>query len=373
MFQNYFYFIKNTAFRCCVQKIYTVNHFKIIGFKLFRYKKSIRLLAKFELDTLNLQHLKIIALKIFHSINDFQFNKKTVLTLGTFDGVHVGHKKILEKLTQSTEDGLYESLVLTFFPHPRMVLQEKSEIKLLNTIVEKTELLAQIGIQNLVIHPFDATFSRLTAEDFVKTILVDLFQIHKIIIGYDHRFGRNRTANIDDLIIFGEEYGFEVEQISAQEIHDVSVSSTKIRNALLEGKMELANEYLGYTYFITGTVVHGKQLGRTLGFPTANISIAEDYKLIPKNGVYIVQATIANTIVFGMMNVGLNPTVEDESQQKIEIHFLNFEGDLYGAELQISMLHYIREEQKFDSIELLKNQLQSDKQTAVDFLQQSVF
>ncbi|KVV13328.1 bifunctional riboflavin kinase/FAD synthetase [Flavobacterium sp. TAB 87] len=309
-------------------------------------------------------------MKIFHSINDFQCTKKTILTLGTFDGVHVGHKTILEKLTQSTENGLYESLVLTFFPHPRMVLQEKSEIKLLNTISEKTELLAQIGIQNLVIHPFDETFSRLTAEEFVKTILVDRFQIHKIIIGYDHRFGRNRTANIDDLIIFGEEYGFEVEQISAQEIHAVSVSSTKIRTALLDGKMELANEYLGYTYFITGKVVQGKQLGRTIGFPTANIFVPEDYKLIPKNGVYVVQAIIDEKVVYGMMNIGFNPTIEDQNQQKIEVHFLDFEGDLYNATLQISIVHYIRDEQKFDSIELLTKQLQSDKKTAVDFLQQ---
>ena len=309
-------------------------------------------------------------MKIFHSINDFQCTKKTILTLGTFDGVHVGHKTILEKLTQSTENGLYESLVLTFFPHPRMVLQEKSEIKLLNTISEKTELLAQIGIQNLVIHPFDETFSRLTAEEFVKTILVDRFQIHKIIIGYDHRFGRNRTANIDDLIIFGEEYGFEVEQISAQEIHAVSVSSTKIRTALLDGKMELANEYLGYTYFITGKVVQGKQLGRTIGFPTANIFVPEDYKLIPKNGVYVVHAIIDETVVYGMMNIGFNPTIEDQNQQKIEVHFLDFEGDLYNATLQISIVHYIRDEQKFDSIELLTKQLQNDKKTAVDFLQQ---
>ncbi len=309
-------------------------------------------------------------MKIFHSINDFQCTKKTILTLGTFDGVHVGHKTILEKLTQSTENGLYESLVLTFFPHPRMVLQEKSEIKLLNTISEKTELLAQIGIQNLVIHPFDETFSRLTAEEFVKTILVDRFQIHKIIIGYDHRFGRNRTANIDDLIIFGEEYGFEVEQISAQEIHAVSVSSTKIRTALLDGKMELANEYLGYTYFITGKVVQGKQLGRTIGFPTANIFVPEDYKLIPKNGVYVVQAIIDEKVVYGMMNIGFNPTIEDQNQQKIEVHFLDFEGDLYNATLQISIVHYIRDEQKFDSIELLTKQLQNDKKTAVDFLQQ---
>ncbi len=184
-------------------------------------------------------------MKIFNSINDFICSKKTILTLGTFDGVHIGHKKILEKVTQNTKDGKYESLVLTFFPHPRMVLQEQSEIKLLNTINEKIDLLEKIGIENLVIHPFDESFSRLTAHEFVKTVLVDQFHIKKIIIGYDHRFGENRSANFDDLITFGKQYDFEVEQILAQEIDDVSISSTKIRNALMEGNMPLANEYLG--------------------------------------------------------------------------------------------------------------------------------
>lgn len=309
-------------------------------------------------------------MKLFNSINDFQSTKKTILTLGTFDGVHIGHTKILEKLIQSTENGTYETLVLTFFPHPRMVLQEKSEIQLLNTIEEKTSLLAQSGIQNLIIHPFDETFSRLTAEEFVKTILVDQLQIQKIIIGYDHRFGRNRTANIDNLIVFGEEYGFEVEQISAQEIQDVSVSSTKIRNALLEGDMQLANEYLGYPYFITGKVAKGKQLGRTIGFPTANIHIAEDYKLIPKNGVYVVKAKINEKIVFGMMNIGFNPTVEETTTQKIEINFLDFDADLYDTELQISILHYIRAEQKFDSVTDLQKQLQKDKIATQQFITQ---
>ncbi|MCV9927701.1 bifunctional riboflavin kinase/FAD synthetase [Flavobacterium sp. LS1R49] len=305
-------------------------------------------------------------MKLFHSINDFQSVKKTILTLGTFDGVHIGHKKILEKISQNTEDGKYESLVLTFFPHPRMVLQEKSEIKLLNTIAEKTKLLENTGIENLVIHPFNESFSRLTAEDFVSSILVNQFHIQKIIIGHDHRFGRNRTANIDDLIAFGEQYGFEVEQISAQEIKDVSVSSTKIRNALTEGNMALANEYLGYDYFLTGTVIKGKQLGRTIGFPTANLKIEEEYKLIPKNGAYIVKSIINEKVVYGMMNIGFNPTVNGQ-KQSIEVHFLDFNQDIYDLEIEVSLLHYIREEQKFGSVDLLKEQLNKDKQTALDF------
>ncbi|WET00824.1 bifunctional riboflavin kinase/FAD synthetase [Flavobacterium sp. YJ01] len=306
-------------------------------------------------------------MKLFHSINDFQSTKKTILTLGTFDGVHIGHKKILERITQNTENGKYESLVLTFFPHPRMVLQEKSEIKLLNTINEKTKLLEATGIQNLVVHPFNESFSRLTAEEFVHTILVDKFQIQKIIIGHDHRFGRNRTANIDDLIAFGIEYGFEVEQISAQEIQDVSVSSTKIRKALNEGNMALANEYLGYDYFLNGTVVKGKQLGRTIGFPTANIHIEEDYKLIPKIGVYIVKAVVNEETVFGMMNIGFNPTVNGD-KQTIEVHLFNFDKDIYDQNIEVSLLHYIREEQKFGSVDSLKEQLNNDKKVAVNYI-----
>lgn len=306
-------------------------------------------------------------MKLFHSINDFHSTKKTILTLGTFDGVHIGHKKILERINQNTENGKYESLVLTFFPHPRMVLQEKSEIKLLNTISEKSKLLEETGIENLVIHPFNESFSRLTAEEFVHSILVDQFHIQKIIIGHDHRFGRNRTANIDDLIAFGAEYGFEVEQISAQEIQDVSVSSTKIRKALNEGNMDLANDYLGYAYFLSGEVVKGKQLGRTIGFPTANIQIEEDYKLIPKNGVYAVKAIIDQKEVFGMMNIGFNPTVNGE-KQTIEVNLFDFDADIYGEKIEVSLLHYLRDEQKFGSVDLLKAQLNQDKINALDFI-----
>jgi riboflavin kinase/FMN adenylyltransferase len=306
-------------------------------------------------------------LKLFHSINDFQSTKKTILTLGTFDGVHIGHKKILERITQNTENGKYESLVLTFFPHPRMVLQEKSEIRLLNTINEKIELLEATGIENLVVHPFNESFSRLTAEEFVHTILVDKFQIQKIIIGHDHRFGRNRTANIDDLIAFGQEYGFEVEQISAEEIQDVSVSSTKIRKALNEGNMALANKYLGYEYFLNGTVVKGKQLGRTIGFPTANIHIEEDYKLIPKIGVYVVKAVVNEKTVYGMMNIGFNPTVNGD-KQTIEVHLFNFDQDIYDQNIKVSLLHYIREERKFGSLDALKARLNQDQIESLAFV-----
>ena len=315
-----------------------------------------------------MHYYKIIALKIFHSIKDFSSPKKTILTLGTFDGVHIGHKKILEKVIQHTHGEEYESLVLTFFPHPRMILQERSEIKLLNTISEKVILLEQLGIQNLVIHPFDESFSRLTAEEFVKTVLVEQFKIQKIIIGYDHRFGRNRTADINNLIEFGEKYNFEVEQISAQEINAISVSSTKIRNAIQQGDMLLANKYLGYNYFLTGTVIQGKQLGRTIGFPTANLKIEEDYKLIPLKGVYIVSSQINNQEVFGMMNIGLNPTVGGENLS-IEIHYLDFEADLYNQQITVSILKRIRGEEKFDSITLLKEQIEKDKIQTLSYIE----
>ena len=307
-------------------------------------------------------------MNIFHSISDFTPAKKTIVTLGTFDGVHIGHRKIIEKLISNTLEGTYESLILTFFPHPRMILQADSNIKLLNTIEEKSVLLEQIGLDHLVIHPFDKDFSRLTAEDFVKKVLVDQFNIQKIIIGHDHRFGRNRTATIDDLIIYGEQYGFEVEQISAQEINEVSVSSTKIRTALAEGNITLANTYLGYPYFFTGKVVQGKQLGRTLGFPTANIRIKEEHKLIPKNGVYVVQSTIEQRTIYGMMNIGFNPTIGVEGIQTIEVHFFDLNSDLYHKEIVISILFFIREEEKFDSLPLLQIQLEKDKALALQLL-----
>lgn len=330
-------------------------------------RKSSTQKVTINIDSINLQYYKTLALNIFHSINDFSSTKKTILTLGTFDGVHIGHKKILERVIQKTKNENYESLVLTFFPHPRMVLQEHSDIKLLNTIDEKIVLLEKIGIENLVIHPFDESFSRLTAEEFVKTILVNRFHIQKIIIGHDHRFGRNRTANIDDLIAFGKEYDFEVEQISVQEINDISVSSTKIRTALLNGNMNLANKYLGYDYFLTGLVVQGKQLGRTLGFPTANLKIEEDYKLIPENGVYIVKSIINQKNVFGMMNIGFNPTVNGQNQS-IEIHYFDFDADLYNQKISVSILNRIRSEQKFESLSLLKEQLQKDALTASAYI-----
>ena len=299
-------------------------------------------------------------MNLFNSISSFTPQKKTIVTIGTFDGVHVGHQKVLQKLHKLAIEKNAESVLLTFFPHPRMILQQDLDIKLLNTIEEKKQLISEFDIDHLIIHPFDIDFSRLTAEDFVKNVLVEQLNICSIIIGYDHRFGRNRTATIDDLIEFGEKYNFDVLQITAKEIDEIAISSTKIRNALLEGDIETANVFLGYKYSLTGLVVEGKKIGRTIQFPTANIQIDESYKLIPKEGVYIAQITLESQVYFGMMNIGTNPTIS-EGKQNIEVHIFNFNETIYHQNITICFLERIRDEQKYDSLEDLKNQLEKDK------------
>ncbi|ENA1807167.1 bifunctional riboflavin kinase/FAD synthetase [Flavobacterium psychrophilum] len=305
-------------------------------------------------------------MKVFYSISDFKCEKKTVATLGTFDGVHLGHQKIISRLLNNTQNKHIESVVLTFSQHPRSVLQVESNIKLLNTNAEKIALLEKKGIDNLIIHPFDASFSELTGEDFVKNILVDQLNIKKIIIGYDHRFGKNRASDIHDLIYFGKKYHFDVEQISAKEIDEISISSTKIRKAIQDGNIKLANQYLGYNYLFAGNVIRGQQLGRTIGFPTANISIENTQKIIPKNGVYIVEGSWQGKNHQGMMNIGTKPTV-DGKNTTIEVHFFNLNEDLYNLEITISVCEFIRAEVKFNSIEELKRQLQQDKIISLDY------
>lgn len=291
----------------------------------------------------------------------------TVLTIGTFDGVHIGHQKIIKRLVEISEIKNLTPSLLTFFPHPRMVLQKDANIKLINTIDEKKDILKQFGISNLVIKEFTKEFSRLTAEDFVKNILVDHLKAKHIIIGYDHHFGRNRNANIEDLKQFGKDFDFEVEEISKQDINDVAVSSTKIRAALQEGNIKTANTYLGYNFMLTGKVIDGKKLGQTINYPTANLHIEETYKLIPKHGVYIVKSIIDNNTVYGMMNIGHNPTVNGK-HQTIETHFFDFNKDLYGQNLKIELLQRLRDEQKFNSVEELQSQLHIDKNNALEFI-----
>ncbi|MEH6704025.1 bifunctional riboflavin kinase/FAD synthetase [Galbibacter orientalis] len=304
---------------------------------------------------------------IKRNLFDKEENYYTVVTVGTFDGVHVGHKKIIDKIVANATANDLKSTILTFFPHPRMVLQQASDLKLLNTLEEKISILKETGLDQLIIHPFTKEFSRLTAEEYVKEVLVESINAKKVIIGYDHRFGRNRTATIDDLIKFGEKYKFDVEQISVEEVNEVSVSSTKIRVALEEGNIKTANTFLGYSYMLTGIITKGKGLGKQIDFPTANIHIKEEYKLIPKIGVYVVKSEYNNKTIYGMMNIGYNPTVNGE-KKTIEVHFLDFDEDLYDKEIRVELLERLRDEKRFDSIEDLKKQLIKDKEATLAFI-----
>jgi len=305
-------------------------------------------------------------LKIINAIDSFS-EKNIAITIGTFDGVHIGHQKIVKRLIESAKQDHLKSVILTFFPHPRMVLQNDANLKLINTIDERSKILDRLGLDCLLIKEFTIEFSRLSALEFVRDILVNKLNTKRIIIGYDHHFGRNRTASIDELKGFGEAYGFDVEEISVQDIDDVAVSSTKIRKALNKGNIAIANAFLGYNFMLTGTIVRGKGLGRQLDFPTANMHIVETYKLIPKYGVYVVSSVIDNETIYGMMNIGLNPTVDGE-KENIEIHFFNFNKDIYNQKIQVDVLHRIRNEQKFESVMALRAQLQHDKKVSLDYI-----
>ena len=305
------------------------------------------------------------------SAADYKQIKPSVVTIGTFDGVHVGHQQIINRLVSLAKKHQLQALVLTFFPHPRMVVQNDSSIKLINTIDEKANQLQALGVDHLVLKEFTKSFSRLNALEYVRDILVNNLKVKHIIVGYDHHFGRNRTANITDLKEFGAFYDFEVTEIAPQEIDDVTVSSTKIRMALLDGKIVIANKFLGYNFMLSGKVVKGKGLGKTLDFPTANIHIEEAYKLIPKQGVYLVKSHIMGVVAYGMMNIGINPTVSQGNSTNIEVHFFDFKQDLYGIFLKIELLEHLRSEIKFPNVEALKTQLEKDKVEAkrcIDFL-----
>lgn len=300
---------------------------------------------------------------------DISLKNKTAITIGTFDGVHVGHRKIIEQLVASAHKNKLESTILTFFPHPRMVLQQNVGLKLLNTIEERIEVLKNSGIDNLIVYPFTKSFSRLQAQEYTEEILVDKLNAKRVIIGYDHHFGRNRTADIHDLYRYGELYDFKVEEIPKQDIEDISVSSTKIRKALTNGNLEKANRYLGAPYMLTGNVVKGKQLGQKIGYPTANLSIKEEYKLIPQDGVYVVKAIIQGKQYFGMMNIGTNPTVGG-TKQTIETYFFNWTGELYGEKLQIKLLKRIRDEQHFQGTGPLIAAMKKDEEFSKNFIRE---
>ena len=296
----------------------------------------------------------------FNNIDEFNSTDYTILTIGTFDGVHLGHQKVLERLTKEAKNNNLKSTVLTFFPHPRTVLNPNKPLKLINSVNERTDLLSKSKIDNLIIHPFDKSFSELDPEKYVLEILVKKLKAKIILIGYDHKFGKNRTADINDLKMYGEKYGFKVIEIKAEEISNIAISSTKIRKAISEGDISTAKEYLGYDVSLSGKIVHGKSIGRTIGFPTANVEVNEGYKLLPKNGVYLIQSIINKKQVFGMMNIGVKPTLI-ESSKTIEINFFDFEGDLYDKNIRVDIKQFIRDEVRFESLELLKSQIQKDK------------
>ena len=301
-------------------------------------------------------------MKRFNNINEFNCKKSTIITIGTFDGVHLGHQKILKKLNIEAENNGLESSVLTFFPHPRTVLNPNSSLKLINTIEERVSLFKKSKIDNLIVHPFTKEFSELDSEDYVKNILVDQLKAKIVLIGYDHKFGKNRTADINNLKEYGIKYNFEVIEIKAKEINDIAISSTKIRNSIEEGDIQLSNSYLGYEFSFFGKVIKGNSIGKTLGFPTANIKIGTDLKLIPKNGVYLISTIINQKIIFGMMNIGIKPTT-NENTKSIEVNLFDFNQNLYDTNITIYIKQFLREEIKFNSLNELKLQIEKDKIT----------
>ena len=306
-------------------------------------------------------------MKVHKGAAAYNNDRGSVVTIGTFDGVHVGHAAILNRVAKTAKDFDLDAVLLTFFPHPRIVLHKDNSIKMLHTLEEKKKHVEALGIQHLVIHPFTHGFSRLTATEYVRDILVNQLKAKKIIIGYDHRFGRNRNADINDLKEFGKTYNFTVEEITAQELNDVAVSSTKVRKALEHGDIETANNYLGYEYHITGIIEKGKAIGRTIDYPTANLKPDETYKLIPKNGVYITQARIDGNNIYGITSIGKNPTVGGR-KTTIETYFLDFGGNLYDQEITLRFLTHIRDEATFEGLPELKEAIAGDEIFARHFI-----
>jgi len=304
-------------------------------------------------------------MQVHHGIDNLPLFTNPAITTGTFDGVHVGHQAILRRLKEAAREINGESIVVTFFPHPRLVLQpEDNSLRLLNTLDEKIERIATAGIDHLVIIPFTAAFSKTTSEAFIEEYLLQKLGLKRLIIGYDHHFGRNREGNIDTLRNWAKNLPFSVEEIPPQEIDQVNVSSTKIRTSLSNGDIATANQFLTYHYSLQGKVIQGKQLGRTLGFPTANILLSDPLKLVPGNGVYAVNVRLLGQSVQGMMNIGVRPTVENANHTHMEVHLFNWNRELYGEAIQILFAGRIRDEQRFENLDALANQLHHDSKQA---------
>ena len=300
-------------------------------------------------------------MKIYKSIDEYNESKSSVVTIGTFDGIHIGHQKIFNKVINVSKQSNLSSVVLTFFPHPRIILNKYNDIKMIDTLDEKIEHLEKIGIDNLIIHPFDKKFSLLSADQFIKEYLIEKLKLKHIIIGYDHRFGKGREASVSDLKEYSSEFNFIVDEIDAQEIEKIAISSTKIRNSINQGDLETTKKYLGRFFSLTGKVVKGDGLGKQIDYPTANILIEEDYKIIPKDGVYYIRTTIDNKLYNGMMNIGHRPTIGNKAKS-IEVNLFNFDRDIYDKVISVDVVVKIRDEKKFSSINALKAQLAKDEE-----------
>lgn len=300
-------------------------------------------------------------MKVIRDIADFPHLSHAVVTSGTFDGVHIGHQKILKRVINKAKELNGQSVVITFWPHPRLVLfPEDNKLKLLSTIEERIEQLRSFGIDYLLIIPFTKEFSRTSSRAFITDILVKAINTQLLVIGYDHRFGKNREGSFEHLKARSQQYGFEVEEIPRQDVDDIGVSSTKIRKALESGDVETAHLYLGRYYTLTSTVEEGDKIGRTIGFPTANLALPAAHKLIPATGVYAVWVTVDGKQRPGMMNIGMRPTL-DGKELRLEVHLLNFDGDLYGKQLTVAFVEHLRHERHFASLEELQEQLEKDK------------
>jgi riboflavin kinase/FMN adenylyltransferase len=299
-------------------------------------------------------------MKVFENILEYKPSRESIVTIGTFDGVHIGHRKIITDMVAKGKKENLLTILLTFFPHPRMVLQKDSNIKMIDTINEKKNIFKSLGVEVLIIQPFTKDFSRMSAIKFTRDILVNSLKVSKLMIGYDHRFGRNREATVQTLKGFGLDYNFKVDEIPAQDIESISVSSTKVRNAIRSGDFKLVNKFLDRPFNLSGKIIKGDELGRKIGYPTANLKILEKYKLKPQNGVYLIRTKLKKQTYFGMMNIGIRPTILAKNNQ-IETHLFNFNGNLYDHEMTLEILEKIRDEKKFESIEKLKIQLDIDK------------
>ncbi len=305
-------------------------------------------------------------MKIHNSINSLKI-KNPVLTVGTFDGVHLGHKKILKKLVQNAKEIGGEAVVFTLHPHPRKVLfPETNNLFFLNTIEEKAKLLEEIGVKHFIVYPFTKDFANLSSCNFIEEILFNQLQIKQLIVGYDHHFGKDKQGNFEALKKCCAKFNIEIFKVGAFEQDGITISSTKIRNELLTGDIELANKYLNYNYSLSGKVVSGNKIGRKIGFPTANIEFEKD-KVLPKKGVYAVKVFVANKEYKGMLNIGTRPTINISNKKNIEVHIFDFHEDIYGTEVKISFFKYIRNEIKFKNIEDLKIQLIKDKKIVKSF------